>query len=60
MLICRFAAQDHAARYPSDKNLYQEADYFINNHLPFEDPVVDIEGTSRKAGPTSTKVLTSV
>lgn len=46
--------KDHAARHPSGKNLYQEADYFLNNHLPYGDAVVDIEGTPRKAGPTST------
>ena len=46
--------KDHAARHPSGKNLYQEADYFLNNYLPYGDAVVDIAGTSRKAGPTST------
>ena len=45
---------DHAARHPSAKNLYQEVDYFLNNHLPYGDAIVDIEGTQRKMGPTST------
>jgi len=46
--------QDHAARHPTGKNLYQEVDYFLNNHLPYGDAIVEIEGTQRKAGPTST------
>ena len=33
---------DHPSRHPSGKNLYQEADYFINCHLPYGDAVVEI------------------
>jgi uncharacterized phosphosugar-binding protein len=46
--------KDHAARHPSKKNLYQEVDYFLDNHLPWGDAIVEIEGTDRKMGPTST------
>jgi len=45
---------DHPARHPSGKNLYQEVDYFLNNHLPYGDAIVEIEGTQRTMGPTST------
>ncbi|HSV56968.1 MAG TPA: sugar isomerase domain-containing protein [Magnetospirillaceae bacterium] len=44
----------HPARHPSGKNLYQEADYFIDCHLPMGDAVVPVEGTDQKAGPTAT------
>ena len=46
--------KDHAARHPSKKNLYQEVDYFLDNHLPWGDAIVEVEGTDRKMGPTST------
>ncbi len=46
--------KDHPARHPTGKNLYQEVDYFLDNHLPYGDAVVEIEGTDRKMGPTST------
>jgi len=47
-------ASDHPSRHPSGKNLHQEADYFINCHLPYGDAVVEIEGCPQKTGPTST------
>ncbi len=47
-------APDHPSRHPSGKNLYMEADYFINCHLPYGDAVIEIEGCSQKTGPTST------
>jgi uncharacterized phosphosugar-binding protein len=46
--------QDHPARHPSRKNLYQEVDFFLDNHLPYGDAIVEVEGTDRKMGPTST------
>lgn len=45
---------DHPSRHPSGKNLYQEADYFIDCHLPYGDAVVEIEGADQKTGPTAT------
>lgn len=44
----------HPARHPSGKNLYQEADFFIDCHLPLGDAVVPVEGIEQKAGPTAT------
>jgi uncharacterized phosphosugar-binding protein len=46
--------KDHPSRHPTGRNLYQEVDYFLDNHLPYGDAVVPIEGTDRKMGPTST------
>ena len=44
----------HPARHASNKTLYEEADIFIDNHLPAGDAIVDIEGFEQKVGPTST------
>ena len=44
----------HPSRHPSNKNLYEEVDIFIDNHLPAGDAVVDIENLAQKVGPTST------
>lgn len=44
----------HPSRHPSNKNLFEEADIFIDNHLPYGDAIVDIEGLMQKTGPTST------
>jgi len=46
--------KDHPSRHPSGKNLYQEADFFLDNHLPYGDAIVEVEGTDRRMGPTST------
>jgi len=42
------------ARHPSNKNLYQIADYFINTFMPYGDAVVDIDNCVQKTAPTST------
>lgn len=42
------------ARHPSGQNLYQLADIFINNHMPYGDAIVPIDGVPQKMGPTST------
>ena len=44
----------HPSRHPSGKNLYQEADVFINNHLPAGDAIVTVDGYGQKTGSTST------
>ncbi len=46
--------KDHPSRHPSGKNLYEEADIFIDNHLPYGDAIIGIEGCPQKTGPTST------
>lgn len=46
--------KDAKSRHSSGKNLYEEADYFINTFMPYGDAVVDIENTKQKTAPTST------
>lgn len=42
------------SRHPSNKNLYQEADIYINNHLPIGDSIISVDGFGDKVGSTST------
>lgn len=44
----------HKARHPSGKNLFEEADIYINNHLPEGDAIIMIDGYDQKVGSTST------
>lgn len=46
--------KDSKARHSSGLNLYKEADYFINNHMPYGDAIVEVDGVAQKTGPTST------
>ena len=46
--------KDHPSRHPSGANLYQSVDIFINNHLPYGDAILSIEGCEQNVGPTST------
>jgi len=49
---------DHPARHPSKRNLCDIADIVIDNHMPFTDAVVEIEGLDQKVSPVST-ILTA-
>ncbi len=42
------------SRHPSGKNLYEEADIFINNHLPLGDASVSVNDYGQKVCSTST------
>lgn len=42
------------ARHPSNQNLYEIADVFVNCHLPFGDAIVSVEGMSQNVAPTAT------
>ena len=42
------------SRHPSNKNLFEEADIFIDNHLPYGDAIIDVEGCEAQMGSTST------
>lgn len=46
--------KDHPSRHPTGANLYQSVDVFINNHLPYGDAVISINGCEQDVGPTST------
>lgn len=52
--FARIVPEGHPARHPSNKNLFEEADIYINNHLPVGDAIVEFEGTGIKTGSTST------
>lgn len=52
--FARLVPAGHKARHPSNKNLFEEVDIFIDNHLPPGDAVVAIEGFGEKVGSTST------
>ena len=47
-------AADHPSRHPSAKNLYQEADHFLDCCVPYGDAVVEIAGAPQRTGPTAT------
>src|SRR5659263_15572 len=46
--------KDHPSRHPSGANLYESVDIFINNHLPYGDAIISVEGCEQNVGPTST------
>ena len=46
--------KDHPSRHPTGANLYQSVDVFINNHLPYGDAIISVEGCEQNVGPTST------
>ncbi|MBQ6481006.1 MAG: SIS domain-containing protein [Anaerolineaceae bacterium] len=52
--FAKIVPQGHQSRHPSGKNLFEEADIYINNHLPVGDAVIAIEGYDQKVGSTST------
>lgn len=52
--FCDLVPDGAKARHPSNKNLYQEVDLFVNNHLPVGDAIVPVEGFSQAVGSTST------
>ncbi len=47
----------HPSRHPSNKNLHEIADIFINCWMPYGDAVVEIEGCDQRVSPTSTIAL---
>lgn len=47
----------HPSRHPSNKNLHEIADIFINCWMPYGDAVVEIEGCNQRVSPTSTILL---
>lgn len=51
---CKVVPPGAPSRHPSNKNLFEEADIYINNHLPYGDAVIQIEGCDTKMGTTST------
>lgn len=52
--FAKIVPQGHPSRHPSGKNLFEEADIYINNHLPVGDAIIEVEGYAQKVGSTST------
>lgn len=52
--FAKIVPQGHRSRHPSGKNLYQEADIYINNHLPIGDAIIHVDGYDQNTGSTST------
>ncbi len=52
--FARIVPEGAKSRHPSNKNLYQEADIYINNHLPIGDSIMTVDGFGDKVGSTST------
>lgn len=50
----KIVPQGAPSRHPSGKNLYENVDIYINNHLPVGDACISIEGMEQKMGPMST------
>jgi uncharacterized phosphosugar-binding protein len=46
--------KDHPSRHPTGANLYESVDVFINNHLPYGDAIISLDGCEQNVGPTST------
>lgn len=45
---------DFIWRHPNKKNINDFADIAVNNHVPYPDAVLDIDGVEEKIGPTAT------
>lgn len=52
--FAKLVPQGHKSRHPSGKNLFEEADIYINNHLPVGDAIVSVDGYGQNTGSTST------
>ena len=52
--FAKIVPQGHVSRHPSGKNLYEEADIYINNHLPVGNAIIEVDGYAQKVGSTST------
>jgi len=52
--FCEHVPHGHAARHPSNKNLPDVVDVFIDTHVPFGDVCVEIPGCTAKLAPLST------
>lgn len=48
----------HVSRHPSNKNLHEIADVFVDCHVPFGDAVLELDDLNQKFAATSTIALT--
>lgn len=62
LVVVAISSLDHSSkalpnqpgRHPSKKTLYDVADIYINNHMPFGDATIEIEGVDQPLAPVST------
>ncbi len=52
--FARIVPPGSPARHPSGKNLFEQVDVYVNNHLPEGDAVVPLAGVEQPMGPVST------
>lgn len=52
--FCKVVPEDHPARHPTKKNLFEIADIFVDCHVPPEDAIVKVKGFEQKVAPVST------
>ena len=52
--FARIVPKDAPSRHPSGKNLFENVDVYINNHLPEGDACISVPGVAQCMGPTST------
>lgn len=52
--FCRTVPHGHPSRHPSGQSLCDIVDVYVNNHMPYGDAIIEIEGIKPKMGPTST------
>lgn len=53
-LFAQQVPKTHPSRHPSGANLFESVDIFINNHLPYGDAIMTLDGCEQNVGPTST------
>lgn len=51
--FCENVPAGHVARHPSNKNLYEIVDFFVDTHVPYADANVYIEGFDQAVAGTS-------
>jgi len=50
-------SKDHLSRHPTGASLYNSVDIFSNNHLPYGDAIISIEGCEQNVGPLQHTVI---
>lgn len=52
--FARKLPKNHPSRHPTGANLYESVDVFIDNHLPYGDAIIQLDGCEQNVGATST------
>ncbi len=54
--FAKHVPEGHPSRHPSNKNLFEIVDIYINCHLPLGDAIVKFDGLEQRIAPSSTMV----